>query len=64
LFKHYLIDLADLISAFATRRARKWLARSRWCADFAESVESGQSISDIRNEREREGETEHGVDGK
>lgn len=54
LLKNIIIDSADLIAGFAKRQAKLWLNWSIWWSDFAESLETGDSISDIRNERERE----------
>lgn len=50
--KNIIIDCADLLAAFATWRSRVWLRRSRWWSDFAESLETGIPVSEIRKERE------------
>lgn len=51
LLKNILIDLADLIAAFAHWRAARWLKCSVWWTDFAESIETGDSIAEIRKQR-------------
>lgn len=48
MLKHLVIELADWFAAFSKRRARLWLDRSEWWADFAEAIETGQSIEDVR----------------
>jgi hypothetical protein len=52
--KTLVIDAADAIAAFAKERAAVWLRRSRWWTDFADSVESGESISDIQKQQGRD----------
>lgn len=51
MLKNLVIDMADMFSAFSFNRAQRWLARSRWWADFAESIETGESVEDIQKQR-------------
>lgn len=55
MLKNLVIDMADLFSAFSLNRAQRWLARSHWWSDFAESIQTGVPIEEIRKEREGEG---------
>jgi hypothetical protein len=52
--KNLLIDASDLIAGFCKRRAALWLRRSLWWADFADAVETGVSVEEIRKNRERD----------
>lgn len=55
MLKELAIDLSDLIASFAKWRARVWLTRSQWWSDFAESIETGAPVSEIRKGRKDAG---------
>lgn len=46
MLKYIIIDLADWLAAFAERRSRVWLNRSKWWTNLADVIEHGHAASE------------------